>query len=401
MLRNLVLLVALAGHAMQAFPQAMERTLRIGLLRDQRVKQVLVMSTRGSCRVLADGEPKGELKSTDGLRLEAAGTVITAKSLAMSFTASRIELVPYGDGGIKVKPDGSKNGREYAGRLIAGVVGGRMMLVNEVPIEAYVAGVVSAEAGPDQHMEYYKLQSVSCRTYALTNQRKHAEEGFDLCDGVHCQVHHGRNRNALIAAATEATRGLVIVDAQIKLIHATFHSNCGGETMNAEDLWSKQETYLRAVRDTFCLRAPHANWEKRLTRAEWLGYLDRRFGFVASDSSQLHAALNFAPQCRSQYLQGTWPLVHLKHVREDLKLRSTFFTVSPDGDHVLLRGRGFGHAVGLCQEGAMNMARAGFSYTDILHHYYASVHLIDLGTLDFFRDEGDTLKVGGAGTQQP
>jgi len=55
---------------------------------------------------------------------------------------------------------------------------------------------------------------------------------------------------------------------------------------------------------------------------------------------------------------------------------------------VVLEGRGFGHGVGLCQEGAMRMARDGFSYTDILHHYFAKVHLVKLQNLDFFRDDG-------------
>ncbi|MBK8497883.1 MAG: hypothetical protein IPL52_03475 [Flavobacteriales bacterium] len=90
----------------------------------------------------------------------------------------------------------------------------------------------------------------------------------------------------------------------------------------------------------------------------------------------------------------------MKHVREDLRLKSTFFSVDTSGDNVVLKGRGFGHAVGLCQEGAMAMARAGYSYTDILHHYYSSVHLVDLATLDFFRDDS-AVPVGlGGGPKQ-
>ncbi|HRD54183.1 MAG TPA: SpoIID/LytB domain-containing protein [Flavobacteriales bacterium] len=381
-----------------ASAQSGERALRIGLWRERPVKQALVMSARGACKVIADGEVKGEIKTTDGLRIEVAGKQLSARSLGMAFTAKQIEIVSYGEAAFKLKPEGLSTGREYQGRLVASPAGGQLLLVNQVPIEAYVAGVVSAEAGKDHHHEYYKLQAVSSRTYALTNQRRHLPDGFELCDGVHCQVYHGRNRNDSIRIAVEATRSLVIVDPEIKLIHSTFHSNCGGETMNAEDLWSKHEPYLRAVRDTFCISAPHAAWERRMSRSEWLGYLDRRFGFAATDSTQLMAALNSDPSCRGLYMPGAWPLVHLKHVREDLKLRSTFFSVSTDGDQVLLRGKGFGHAVGLCQEGAMAMARAGRSYTDILHHYYSNVHLVDLGTLDFFRDEGDSLRFGrGAG----
>jgi stage II sporulation protein D len=165
--------------------------------------------------------------------------------------------------------------------------------------------------------------------------------------------------------------------------------------LNAEDLWSKHEPYLRATRDTFCLHAPHATWEKSMSRAEWLGYLQQRFGYKADNEARLNAVLHYEPQCRDLFLGNTWPLLPLKHVREDLKLRSTFFSVRILGDRVVLNGRGFGHAVGLCQEGAMGMARAGFTYTDILHHYYTGVHLVDLGTLDFFRDDEPLRGIGG------
>lgn len=396
----LLALLALGGIAQDAVP---ERAMRIGLFRGRVTGHVLAMPARAHCKVLADGVAKGELKPTDGLRIEVSGKQLSARSLGLSFTAKRIELVPTAANGvIRLKAADRKDAeREYAGVIEVSAVGSELLLVNRVPLEAYTAGVVSAEAGRQHHREYYKLQAVSCRTYALTNQRKHLPDGFELCDGVHCQVYHGRNRNDSIRLAVEDTRGLVIVDPQIKLIHATFHSNCGGETMNAEDLWSKHEPYLRAVRDTFCTGGAHASWERTFSRSEWLGYFNRRFGLAATDSAQLAAVLDFEPQCRSIYMGDRRPLLPLKEIREDLKLKSTYFTVKADGDQVRLMGRGFGHAVGLCQEGAMAMARAGRSYTDILHHYYSSVHLVDLGTLDFFRDDGDSLRSIGRGGAGP
>src|SRR5690606_35674289 len=156
-----------------------------------------------------------------------------------------------------------------------------------------------------------------CRTYALSNQRKHLPEGFDLCDGTHCQVYRGLCSIDSIRLAAEATHGLVLVDTGIRLIHSTFHSNCGGETVNAEDLWSKSEPYLRAITDTFCLAAPHSNWSRSLTRAEWLGYLKKKFSLLPKPD-QLEALLNYEPNCRDLYLGNTWPLVPLKQVREDL-----------------------------------------------------------------------------------
>ncbi len=366
-----------------------QRKLRIGILRDKQVKGVVVMSTRGDLLVVVDGEQKGTIPSTDGLKVEAAQGGISIKSMTMALTAKRkVEVVPRSsDAGIRLRATGHKMPeRKYPGTLEITRQGHNLSMVTIVPLEEYTAGVVQSEAGKDHHIEYYKLQAVTCRTYALTNVRKHGPEGFNLCDEVHCQVFHGTNRHDSIDIAVSATRDLVLVDADIKLIHATFHSNCGGETINSEDVWSKSESYLQATTDTFCLAAPHSSWSRTLTRNEWLGYLRKRHSLHPADTTQLEAVLNYEPTCRDLYLGNTSPLVPLKRVREDLKLNSTYFSVRTQGDEVVLQGRGFGHGVGLCQEGSMHMARNGRTYTEILHHYYTGVHVVDLGMLDFFRE---------------
>jgi len=377
---------------------AQERVLRIGILRDKTISSLLVMSAKGTCTVFADGERKGEIQVNDGLRIEVSGRTITAKSLGLSITAKRrIEVVPRNEtSGFRMRlVNGKMPERTYPGSLDISLEGGGLHLTNAVPIEAYTAGVVQAEAGKEHHAEYYKLQSVSCRTYALCNHRKHAPDGFDLCDAVHCQVYHGICKQDSILQAVTATRSMVMVDPGIKLIHALFHSNCGGETLNAEDLWTKREPYLRATMDPYCRNAPHANWTKTYTRKEWVGYLERRFGVKSTDTGHFAALMNYDPSCRDMYLANTYPLVPLKHVREDLKLNSTYFSVKTLGDSVMLQGRGFGHGVGLCQEGAMRMAREGKSYTDILHHYYTDVHLVDVTTMDFFREEEAVPAIAG------
>ncbi len=392
-MRNLaLLLLILVSSALLA----QEKVLRIGIMRQRSIRTVLVMSFKGNCTVFADGVRKGEIQLSDGLRIEASGHGITAKSLGLTITsAKRIEVVPrMGNSGVRVRlVDTKYPERSFPGSLEVKMVGGKLELTNAAPLEAYTAGVVQAEAGKEHHAEYYKLQSVSCRTYALCNQRKHAPEGFDLCDGVHCQVFHGRCTQDSIMQATEATKNMVMVDPDIKLIHALFHSNCGGETMNAEDLWSKREPYLRSTADQYCSSAPHATWNKTLSRSEWLGYLERRFKVM--DPEQQAALLNYTPACRDLYLGNTLPLISLKNVREELKLNSTYFSVKTIGDVVVLEGRGFGHGVGLCQEGSMQMAREGFGYLDILHHYYTDVHVVDLSTLDFFREEEKATGIAG------
>lgn len=364
--------------------------MRVGILRDKAMKEVLVMSEGGGTEVFADGVRKGELVSTDGMKVTVVDGRLQVRSLAFSLSGLRkLELRPHHRTGHLrlngVQPKVAE--RTYDGWLTITVSAGALQLVNEVGTEDYVAGVVQSESGQGKAPEYYKLQAVSCRTYALVNKRKHLPDGFEVCDGVHCQVYKGHATLPDVVTAVQATDRMVVVDARIRLIHATFHSNCGGETMNAEDVWSKPEAYLVSTVDTFCTAAPHATWRKTIDRAKWLAYLRDKHGVDTGDSAMVKAAVLFEPNCRELYLGALRPLVPLEQVRADWKFNSAYFSIWPNGDQLVFEGRGFGHGVGLCQEGAMRMADHGYSFTEILHHYFADVHLVDLGTLDFFRDE--------------
>jgi stage II sporulation protein D len=177
------------------------------------------------------------------------------------------------------------------------------------------------------------------------------------------------------------TRDVVIVDSDIRLITAAFHSNCGGHTVNAEDVWSKPVSYLVGRRDTFCLKMPNSHWEKMIPLSEWKGYFAAKNILVTEDN-----LMCFTPEGKSAFFADSSYNLPARKVREDFKLRSTFFTVLPDGEHVRLIGKGFGHGVGLCQEGAMVMAAYGYTYRDIIHYYYKDVHLIPRDYIRFFEE---------------
>ena len=88
---------------------------------------------------------------------------------------------------------------------------------------------------------------------------------------------------------------------------------------------------------------------------------------------------------RRVYYSNPGFTVPLTAIRSDFKLRSTFFTITESGDNIVFRGRGFGHGVGLCQEGAMKMADLGYSYLEILKFYYTGIHLIHVDDMEFFK----------------
>ncbi len=271
--------------------------------------------------------------------------------------------------------------RRYDDNLKVSFNSAQLTLINNIDLDNYVAGVVEAEVGRKPPKEYFKLQAIICRTYALSNTHKHLYEGYNLCDEVHCQAYHGKTFFSNIVDAAMQTRGAVIVDSDIQLITAAFHSNCGGQTVNSEDVWTKSLYYLRSIEDTFCLNKRNSTWEKEIDIGMWNNYIASATASLPKDSIK---GAYYSP-VRSKYLLNS--NLAFEDLRNKFKLRSTFFNFYEDNSSVKLMGRGYGHGVGLCQEGAMEMAARGYTYSEILHYYYSGVHIIDLAALDFFKED--------------
>jgi len=271
--------------------------------------------------------------------------------------------------------------RYYDDHLRVRVVDGKLQLINNVDLEHYVAGVVQSEGGgSSDDIQFFFVQSISCRTYALVNYLKHTVDGYNLCDEVHCQYYTGRCQNSDITRAVARTSGEVIVDSNFRMISAAFHSNCGGETVNSEDVWSLPTPYLKSREDSFCLSMSKAKWEVILPKDSFINTLDRAFNFPVNDSIILDSALNYKQEHRNVYFTNH---IHLKYMRREFHLRSTFFETEIKGDSVLIHGRGFGHGVGLCQQGAIKMAELGYDYHQIINYYYKNTNIIHFSELKY------------------
>ena len=289
---------------------------------------------------------------------------------------------------LRIKPLDSKGPEKLIpGDIKISSLADKINVVNILDLDDYVAGVVEAESGSDRTLEYYKIQSIISRTYALANMNRHSDEGFNLCDRVHCQVYHGKSRfNPLIPKAVKSNTGVVITDSDLNLINASFHSNCGGQTINAEDVWQKPLPYLKARSDTFCLHGNHAHWKKEISTYDWINFFKTNYGIDSLSDGEVDVILNYNPENRSRNMQSVSVEIPLKELRKEWKLKSTNFSVCSENGTTELDGRGFGHGVGLCQEGAIYMAEIGLPYFDILNYYYADIHLLHLSVIDFFRD---------------
>ncbi|MDR1761117.1 MAG: SpoIID/LytB domain-containing protein [Bacteroidales bacterium] len=263
-----------------------------------------------------------------------------------------------------------------------------LLLVNDVQFDKYIAGVVEAEGGKKAPGEYYKAQAVLCRSYAARYFERHLAEGYNLCDGVHCQAFKGSCKTPLILESTLATSGIVIVDTTQRIASATFFANSGGQTANCEDVWGNYHYYLRSKADPYSIGKPGYEWKKTFTEQEWRLYLLAK-GFFVLDTVVYDFTFEQPERMKYFKFYEQDNLLELKTMRTDLQLRSTFFSVEHDSSSntVTLKGKGYGHGVGLSQEGAMVMAEQNFRYDEIIHFYFTNVQLKNIKSLNFFKIE--------------
>ena len=364
-----------------------QQTILIRLFNSYNVTSVNFLPVSGDYSIYADSVRLFEADKISFITVSLSGDSVLVQTPAYQKKSRSVRFVPQSSlSSFKLKsiqPDYKV--RTYDDELQISAQSKTLRIINKADIEKYVAGVVQWEVGLNNPQEFNKVKTIVCRTYALGNWRRHEDEGFQLCDEVHCQVFKGKTFSQNIQNAAFETAEYILVDDSARIITAAFFSNCGGQTMNSEDVWSKSVSSLRSVNDTFCLHKTNAVWEKKIPKDLWLDYIQTKYGFPVRDSVLVKRVLSYNQPRRQVYLMNDNYFIPLKFVREDMKLKSTFFTIKEEGDNVVFCGKGFGHGVGLCQEGAMRMAEKGYSYTKIINYYYANIHLIRFSQLDFFK----------------
>ncbi|MEX1188351.1 MAG: SpoIID/LytB domain-containing protein [Bacteroidia bacterium] len=262
-------------------------------------------------------------------------------------------------------------GNSYKGKVIFRSSNGVISSVNELPVNDYLNGVIRGEIGFDKDPVVYEVHAIISRTYVYRFFNKHESEGFNVCDQTHCQVYKGFFDYEQFINSIEISDGIVLRDPiDFSFAEGLFHANCGGRTNASEDVWSAKLSYCRPVIDSFCLTGKHANWEKQYSIKD----LEKKLGI---ESSQLLCEdYCFFSNDRVKKIRLGYHDYETISLRNILKLKSSYFNWECDSDSVIISGKGFGHGVGLCQEGAIKMAEMCFSAEDILQFYYSGI-LID------------------------
>jgi len=297
-----------------------------------------------------------------------------------SLYTPRIRLVPATGEFLSV------NGRRYRGQIEVKIneAQGDLLIVNYIPLEQYLLGVVPNEVVPTWPAEALKTQAIASRTFALYKMSGRAQYDYDLDASVNSQVYGGLDsEKATTSMAVRDTRGLVAV-FHGKYIAAFYHSNCGGHTADVKEVWGSKMAYLSGTFCGFCDNGPHFTWSQSMPKAEISARLRKRgipvqkitrLELVGRDSSGRVKAIRVYHTAGSEEIRTA---AFRMMIGPD-KIRSTKFYIQDAGKKVVFKGKGWGHGVGLCQEGACGMARSGFSYRDILRHYYPGIEIRQAG----------------------
>jgi stage II sporulation protein D len=318
----------------------------LGLLRPQ---ELVVRPVAGAVLVVEAGGETLVLESGQGLSVQRAGQFIQVTTFRGGVTGAllRARGRQGGDVDLVLSVPGRIE-RRFRGRLEVQVANDALLPMIEMDLETAVASAVAAESPPAAPLEALKAQAVASRSFYVASRGRH--EQFDYCDTTHCQfLRQPPGENDPAAVASRDTHGLALYYGG-EPVAALYTASCGGKTRTLADVGLESGGYpfFRVV-CAYCQR--HA--------PEWTAHIEA--GPVAELLSA-HRSENARLVAGRQKGWSTVP--------------SNNYSTEWQGGTLLVRGRGRGHGVGLCQEGAAALAAAGADFRQVLQHYYPNTALL-------------------------
>ena len=279
------------------------------------------------------------------------------------------------------------NGRKFRGAVEITSEADGLRAVNHVNIEHYLYGVVPKEMPHKWPKAALMAQAVAARTYALYIKQKSGEKPYDVLATTASQVYGGYDaeKTETNRAADETAGQVLSYDS--RLIIAYFHSNSGGHTEDAKNVWSADIPYLKGIPDPYSNQAPNVSWEISLTYnaiTERLNRFGLNIGRVQALSHDGRTASGRILRIRvaDQFETSEIASNNFRIKMDATQIKSTLFDIVPKANGLTFRGRGYGHGVGMSQWGARQMAATGMKYQDILKYYYQGVRLVSVTYLN-------------------
>lgn len=341
------------------------------------LKNMTGLTIEGATAAENDGRSLSFQPSQEGasstpaiVALEESGALTVNGS---SITGSKIAFLS--DSGVL-----SVNGRTYRGKIEVIKEQKGLLVVNELPLEFYVAGLINQEISSKWPIEVVKTQAVIARTYAMYQKKKRAAGDYHVEATVADQVYAGNmtEDERSLYAVKETIGEVLIYNGEVAL--TVYHSNSGGMTEDAKNIWGKDYPYLRQVKSLFDKDSSDFSWILNMSPQSIEAAL-KDAGYSIADIQ------NIIPIYTTNSGRVIKVMMHyaggnLEMSGEDLrkaigydKLKSTMFTVEMINGSFVFNGKGHGHGVGLSQWGAKGMAEKGYTYTEILEHFYPGTRI--------------------------
>jgi stage II sporulation protein D len=266
---------------------------------------------------------------------------------------------------------------------------GNLLVLNVLELEDYIKGVLYHELPYRWPLEVMKAQAVVSRTYALYKMAENKNSPFDVRSDIYSQVYGGKSAERFRSnIAVKRTAGQVLVYDD-KILPTYFHSTCGGHTESAKELGWEDLPPLQGVPCDFCALAPHYQWERNYQAKavqEKLNKKDYSLGPIKEikilDRNESGRIKNLEITSRD----GDKVIITGKKFRDIVgpnEIKSNKYDVIMKGYYFDLKGKGWGHGVGMCQWGAYYMARQHYHYNEILEYYYPKAEIANYHDRDY------------------
>jgi stage II sporulation protein D len=273
------------------------------------------------------------------------------------------------------------NGKSYRGLIELSNQNGKLLVVNELPLEQYLVGVITSEISSTWPMEAIKTQAVIARTYAVAKRKERSKAFYHLESTVMDQAYDGSGQEDSRASRGVHETAGEVVTYNGSAIQAFYHANSGGRTEASQNVWSVSLPYLQGVECQYGLTSTTSSWEQSLslsrieTALKIYGITDIKAG-PRNNRGRLKTVLLVTERGNV-----TLPATKFRMAIGSTVIKSTGFTVRVEGGAAFFNGSGYGHGVGLCQYGAKQRALDGFTYVEILSYYYPGTRLSKLSEL--------------------
>lgn len=290
----------------------------------------------------------------------------------------------------------------YRGILKALPYGRNVRLINIIYMEDYLKGVVPPEIGKRsaEEIEAVKAQAVAARTYAMSHLKQYGDEPYDMKSSIIDQVYGGIVvENKLVNKAIEATSGYVVTYHD-EFIEAYYHSTCGGMTDDIAEVWDKKQMpYLKPVSDgDACAWSKYYEWREVFNEEQLRSRIEQYLssergreikitritdlfttGKTAGGRVQQLTVQTASDVYRFYSDRIRWVIKRASNPELILPSSSFDIDIKRDADGrvtgVTFNGQGYGHGVGMCQCGAIGLARKGWTFEMILKHYYTDTEI--------------------------